>query len=72
MVQGLEAGLKVAGEVSPFVQRDELAETVPGLVLWEEELQEALTGHLFGLLLAEVSGLPEETLLEEADLKVPD
>lgn len=62
----------MAGQVSPFVQRDNLAKVIPGLVLWEEQLQKALTCYLFGFLFAEISSLPEETLLEVADFEIKD
>lgn len=62
----------MAGQVIPFVQRYNLAELIPGLVLREEKLQKALRCYLLGFLLTEVSSLSEEALLEEADFEIKD
>lgn len=60
------------GKLTAFKSRNELADAVPSLVVWEKHLEEALTGNLLRSLLVEVSSLTDNVVLQEAHSHVED
>ena len=55
--------MEVLGKLTTFKGRNELADAVPRLVVWEKHLEETLAGNLLRSLLVEVSSLTENVVL---------
>ena len=53
-------------QIGTFGFRDEMRDAIPGLAVRKDEAQEALTGNLLDLFLAEIDGLAYHILLKEA------
>ena len=70
IVNGADVGPQMLGQISTPVLRNDAADSIPSLVVWEDMLEEALTGDLLHLLFAEVGGFTYDIDLKEANFEM--